>query len=150
VNIAGIQWDAVNAYDGVAVEIYPSGCYRNCKGCHNPQLQDYNYGEPLNSVRLYQELNEGKQWFDIISIIGGDLLCQKPSEAFLFSYELRYEFQDKKLWLFTGADQEEIPKWCFKFFDVIKVGRYMEELRDESYELASTNQKYLRKEVDYD
>jgi anaerobic ribonucleoside-triphosphate reductase activating protein len=150
-NLAGIIWDAVNIYDGVAVEIYISGCYHNCPGCHNPEMQNYDYGKPFNYKTLYEELNNNQDWFDIVSILGGDLLCQINDEAKDFSQWLKLQFKDKKLWLFTGKDFEEIEenyKWCFDIFDVIKTGRYMKNLESDD-KLASFNQKLLYKGINF-
>ena len=148
-NIAGIINDAVNGYDGVAIEIYVSGCTHGCKGCHNPEMQSFNYGEPLDMLKLIQYSTDQEQWYDIISILGGDLLCSHEDEAKKLGWTLKLGFPQKKLWLFTGAEHKDIPQWCYEVFDVIKYGRYIEELRDESYELATTNQCYIRKGCDY-
>ena len=47
--IADIIYDATNAYDGIAVELYISGCYRKCFNCHNPELQDFSVGKELDT-----------------------------------------------------------------------------------------------------
>lgn len=148
-NIAGVIHDATNGYDGIAIEIYFSGCTRNCKGCHNPQMQNFEYGKPLNIEELLKHLHGQEDWFDIISFLGGDLLCQEDDEANLLTYVIRKEFPNKELWLFTGETQENIPRWCLEFFDVIKVGSYIQELYEQGYELASKNQKFIKKGVDY-
>lgn len=148
-NLAGIIHDATNGYDGVAIEIYISGCTRNCDGCHNPQMQDFKYGERLNVSNLIDHIRSQEKWIDIISFLGGDLLCQSLIDASYLSYMVRQAFPDKKLWLFTGEVEQNLPKWCFEVFDVIKVGPYVESLRKPGYELASSNQKYIVKGVDY-
>lgn len=150
-NIAGVIWDAVNIYDGVAVEIYISGCYHDCDGCHNSEMQDFNYGQKLSDIDLINNLTINKDWFDIISFLGGDLLCQDQRDAYYLSTILKYGFPTKRLWLFTGKDYGEIEenfKWCFDIFDVIKTGRYMKNLESNG-KLASCNQKLLYKGKDY-
>lgn len=150
-NIGGIIWDAVNIYDGIAVEIYISGCNHKCPGCHNPEMQDFNYGKPLNFFKVINELKENEDWFDIIAILGGDLLCQDWVQADSLMSILKEYFLDKKLWLFTGKDFDEIQEdfpWCFEVFDVIKTGRYMQNL-EPGEKLASWNQKLLYKGKDY-
>jgi anaerobic ribonucleoside-triphosphate reductase activating protein len=147
-NISPLIYDCTAGYDGVAVEIYVSGCTRACHGCHNPQMQSFNYGYPLEYGELWRNLDYNKEWFDIISILGGDLLCQDEVERNTLIYRLDNDFPDKKLWLFTGAELSEVPRWCLEIFDVIKTGTYKEELRT-SEGLASSNQRYHRKGVDY-
>jgi anaerobic ribonucleoside-triphosphate reductase activating protein len=147
-NIAGIINDATAGYDGVAVEIYVSGCCRGCPGCHNPEMQDFDYGEPLVVPKLIQYLYDRQEWFDIISILGGDILCSPDGQAKNLLEIIHMVFPEKSLWLFTGAEISEIPQWCFIIFDVIKYGRYIEELK-QSEGLATSNQGYIRKGVDY-
>lgn len=150
-NIGGIIWDAVNIYDNVAVEIYISGCNHKCPNCHNPEMQDFNYGTTLYYLNLFIELYLKKEWFDIVAILGGDLLCQPLDESKDFIFWLKQQFSDKKLWLFTGKNCEEIKEiapWCFEYFDVIKTGRYIKELPPGD-RLASSNQKLLYKGKDY-
>jgi anaerobic ribonucleoside-triphosphate reductase activating protein len=147
-NIAGIIYDAINIYDGIAIEIYISGCIHQCSGCHNPEMQDFNFGLPLDTYELMNVLNRNQKWFDIISILGGDLLCQQKEEAQALMWTIRLEYPNKKLWLFTGKDSNEIPQWCFEIFDVIKTGRYMQNF-EPGEKLASWNQKLLYKGKDY-
>lgn len=148
--IAGVIFDAVNAYDGIAVEIYVSGCTRNCPGCHSPELQSFMVGGEWNDIKeqVIEDIDNESYFIDIISIIGGDLLCQPEEEAREFVADLKKHFPDKKYWLFTGAEREEVPQWVFNEFDVIKVGRYDETQRQEGFP-SSKNQKLLYKGVDY-
>ena len=147
-NISPLLFDCTNGYDGTAVEIYVSGCTRRCQGCHNPELQDFDCGEPLNKLELIRELTDHEDWFDIISILGGDLLCQDDYEAKGLSWMLKMAYPEKKLWLFTGAELSDAPEWCKECFDVIKTGTYEESLR-QSTGLASSNQRINRKGSDY-
>lgn len=147
-NIAGIIKDAVNCYTGVAIEIYVSGCYHNCPGCHNPELHDYDYGNPLNEIELYGVLESEYGWFDIISVLGGDLLCQDEKEAQEFARTLRCVFPDEELWLFTGFELDEVPGWAKQYFDVIKTGSYRQDLPKGEI-LASNNQRFNYKGKDY-
>ena len=146
--IADIVYDATNAYDGIAVEIYISGCYRKCFNCHNPELQDFSVGEDLDTLELITDLSVHSKWFDIISFLGGDLLCQDDYKAKELIKDVRANFPKKHLYLFTGAELDEIPMWCFKYFDTIKYGKYVEELKQEGFP-SSSNQKVIKKGVDY-
>lgn len=139
---------AFNAYDGVAFEIYVSGCYRNCPGCHNPDMQDFNFGKALDLFDLMQDLTRNEKWFDIISFLGGDLLCQDIEEAKKLVWALQLGFPQKRLWLFTGAEIGDIDPTFKEAFDVIKTGVYVEELRQNGFP-ASSNQRLLRKGIDY-
>jgi len=158
-NIASIQWPTFNPYGKATVELYVSGCNRRCKNCHNPELQNYNYGESINFENLINYLKDREKLFSIISITGGDLLEQKESEAEELILKLKENFPHKEYWLFTGATFEEFVDieeqtgdilfvWIKKYFDYIKVGPYKEELKQEGFP-SSSNQKLLKKGKDY-
>jgi anaerobic ribonucleoside-triphosphate reductase activating protein len=147
-NIASIQFPCFTPYVKSTVEIYISGCNRLCEGCHNPELQDFNYGSKINIEELIKYLSKRSSLFEIISITGGDLLCQNEKEAINLVFNLKSYFGYKKFWLFTGEEIENCPKWVLDSFDVIKTGVYQEKLKQEGFP-ASTNQKLLRKGIDY-
>ena len=147
-NIAEVMYPVFNPYNRAACEIYVSGCSRKCKECHNPELQNYYFGEELNIVELVGKLKESERLFDIISITGGDLLCQREGEAKMFTDQLRINFPLKEYWLFTGANRPELSNWAYYSFDYIKIGPYDCTLKREGFP-SSSNQKLLKKGVDY-
>lgn len=118
-----------------------------CHNCHNPQLQDFNLGNPFSDEDL-DYLKERKDFFDIISFMGGDLMCQDQEEAKKLVTLLKNNFPDKQFWLFTGFEINELPEWYKGAFDYIKTGAYVEELRQEGFP-TSSNQKLLVKGKDY-
>lgn len=147
-NLAGIIPDAKTPYDGIAYEIYISGCYRSCEGCHNPEMQDFGYGKQLDIETLLADMKAKEKWFDIISFLGGDLMAQDKYEIIRLLSILKADFPTKKFWLFTGYMRKELPLYIFSFFDAIKVGAYLQEQRQAGFP-ASKNQKLLRKGVDF-
>ena len=142
-NLGGEIFPAFNPYNKPTYEIHISGCTRKCKGCHNKELQNFNFGSPLNLDSYIPNLIKKEKFFDAISIVGGDLLCQKEEDALEFISLLRKHFPDKDLWLFTGATEEELPLWAKELFDYIKVGCYKEELKQIGFP-SSSNQKVLK------
>jgi anaerobic ribonucleoside-triphosphate reductase activating protein len=149
-NLGGIVFPALNAYDGIAYEIYVSGCTRACPGCHSPDLQDFKYGKPLNIDAILKDINEKGSFVDIISVSGGDLLCQDKFDALRLSLALYNNLKEgQTMWLFTGEEPENIPEWVKRIYDVIVAGPFKQELFVEGRFPASTNQKVLVKGVDY-
>lgn len=166
-NLGGIQFPTFLPYGKATVEIYVSGCNKDCVGCHNPSLQSFSYGKPLNEEELIKYLKEREDLFEIISITGGDLLDQNNIEAEKFIEKLKEEIRGKDFWLFTGNTLEDIQKgykifdenknsshilfpwqWVLDTFDVIKVGSYNEKEKQEGFP-ASKNQKVLIRGKDY-
>ena len=143
-NIAGVNPNATGPYDGVAYEIYVSGCTLHCKYCQNPELQWFEYGTPWKTMRstIASDLLDLKGWYDCVSILGGDLLSQDRNEAREFINEIK-SMTSVPIWLFTGYDVDRIPKWVWKEFDVVKYGPYVDELKQEGFP-ASSNQRIWR------
>ena len=142
-------------------EIYVQGCYRKCAGCHNPDAQPFNGGKLVDiSQYVAEQYYKVEPFIDgglikNIYISGGDLLCQKEDVAIEFSSLISFWFHPPLItWLFTGAgDDEPIPEWIWDYYDIVKCGRYREDLRQpEGTFPASTNQRllfnrYIDKEV---
>lgn len=145
--IAKIQFPCFVPYNKSTLEIYVSGCKRKCKNCHNPELHDYNVGEKITHKHIKYILNR-KNLFDAIAILGGEPLEQNCFAFGEFIGNLRLFLRDKEYWLFTGYKKEELSDWLFENFDYIKIGEYREDLKQEGFP-ASSNQKLLRKGVDY-
>lgn len=112
-----------------ALEIYVSGCRRNCPGCHNPEAQAFGKGK---SARLWMNENRYKFMtgtFSRVWILGGDLMDQAPYEAHEFIRDLRKAMKPGvELWLWTGHEFDEVPLRILGEFDVVKTGAYREDL----------------------
>ena len=112
-----------------ALEIYVSGCRRNCPGCHNPEAQAFGKGK---SARLW--MNESRYkfatgTFSRVWLLGGDLMDQAPHEAHEFIRDLRKAMKPgMELWLWTGHGLDDIPLRLRYEFDWIKTGDYREDL----------------------
>lgn len=133
-------------------EIYVSGCAGNpyCKGCHNPETWDFNVGDEFDD-KLKEQISDKIMSFNAIieniMIFGGEPLDQKKEDLVeLFSFLSTF---NKKIWLFTRYEKDEIDKDILNFLDYIKCGRYVQELRvDDNIQfgikLATSNQKIYK------
>jgi len=146
-NIAATQYNLNKR----ALEIYTSGCYFHCKGCHNQELWDFNIGEKLDDnkfVEIVVKINENYSMISEVWFLGGEPLHQ-GQELYHLAMGLYEFFPDKKYVLFTGYDLQELKDFhpsVFNLFDEIKFGRYNEDMRTDGGELASSNQGFWRKE----
>ena len=51
-HLAGIYYNDTAAAPGWAVSVYVSGCHFHCPGCHNPEAQNFDYGEEFTADTL--------------------------------------------------------------------------------------------------
>ena len=125
-------------------EIYVQGCYRHCPDCHNPETQPPCGGTEVNAEEWIALQKEKTDKFDSIIkrvyMTGGDLLCNYDDIAIKFSALVSRTWDNKEIWLFTGAKKEELPDWVFKYYDIIKFGEYDKTKRQEGVFPASSNQ----------
>lgn len=95
---------------GQRVSIFVSGCRNNCKGCHNKEGQNFDYGESFDEATQQKILNNFRKIpvYNGITILGGDPMepeNQMPTLEFIRRF--KEEFPSKTVWLYTGRTFEE-------------------------------------------
>lgn len=142
-------------------EIFVAGCDAKCKGCHNPELWNYELGTPYTkyttNIREYistdEELGLG---FKYITILGGDLLdCKSSQHIKIFIHWLYNTFPHLKLIVYTHHDIQEALKrlgvvaQCIEFIKCnpydCNVTKYKTQYGFEILE----NQNFYKKGLDY-
>jgi len=144
-NIVSTQYNLSNK----ALEIYLSGCYGDCYGCHNPELKDFSIGNYYKEElsKLTNKINDFYFLINSIWILGGEPLDQNYNE--LFDLLLYLKQFNKNIWLFTRYEIEEISDEIIEYCDYIKTGKYIDELKvDDNIQcgikLATSNQKVYK------
>lgn len=139
-----------------SLDIYTAGCKApHCQGCHNPDGWDFNNGTVWGDEVKDSISKKVLGFEDLISrfmIFGGEPL-DNPIEDLVDFFNFISKF-DRPVWLFTRYSIEEVPKEIQQFCDYIKCGRYEEAKKVDGYiqydiELATSNQKIYKKDVDY-
>ena len=125
------------------IEIYLSGCNApHCENCHNPETWNFNSGTIVD-INIINLIKKYEEFFDHIWILGGEPLDQlKDSLLWLLGW---LETIDKKIWLWTRYDFEEIDEEILKYCDYVKCGKYINDnssyMTEYGFKLASSNQK---------
>ena len=137
-----------------ALEVYVSGCIRDCPGCHNPEAQAFGNGMRWDKWLTANRYKLATGTFRNVWILGGYLLCQpEPAEVEEFLRSLRHIMpEEMDLWLWTGADRESVPSSVLRHIDWLKTGPYVRDLPEKSVALpdgtdlalASENQELFR------
>lgn len=136
---------------GVSYVIYFTGCVIKCKGCHNPELQDKEYGKQIDTQTIKDQLEKSKI-IDTVVFQGGEPFLQITAmrDIAMFAQSLGL-----RVWVYSGYTYEQIlEKFAIGItaselldpFDVMVCGPYKEELAREEYTfLASDNQIIMAK-----
>ena len=137
--------------DGLRVVLWLSGCSHHCKGCQNPQTWDRFSGIPFDE-NAKQELFEALKpdYITGITFSGGDpLYLYNRKEVLELMKEIKTNFQDKTIWLYTGFTWEEIQNFpngqdILSYVDVLVDGEFVLEDRDTNLKwVGSPNQRVI-------
>lgn len=96
--------------DGLRVIIFLSGCKHHCDGCHNPETWDIDSGKKFTKQTLNEILNElNNDYISGLTISGGDPLHEKNvHDVYDLVSEIKQNYPDKSIWLYTGYKWEDI------------------------------------------
>lgn len=152
--IAGIYWDDTAAAPGISLSVYFSGCHFHCPGCHNPEAQDFNYGQDF-TISLREEIIKklGKNGvMRSLSILGGEPLADENIQDVLSLIGwCKLTYPNLKIYLWTGYTLEELiarnntkVNHILHNITCLIDGRYEQDKRDTTLPLrGSSNQRII-------
>ena len=156
-NYADIKTIDVQDGTGVRVSIYVSGCHFHCKGCHNKEAWDFNYGKKFDESTIDYIIDLLKpSYIAGLSILGGEPLEPSNQQGLLpLVKKVKEIYPEKSIWCYTGYDFEKdvygkmykeysYTKELLKGIDIMVDGEFVEEkkLIDLKFR-GSTNQKKI-------
>ena len=131
--------------DGLRVVLWVAGCSHACPGCHNPVTWDPEGGIPFDEAAR-QEIFTEKDYVSGITFSGGDPLHEaNRKEVTALAEEIKKEYPEKTIWLYTGYTWDEIKELqIMKYLDVLVDGRFEEEKKDNTLHWrGSANQSVI-------
>lgn len=156
-NYADIKTIDIQDGTGVRVSIYVSGCHFHCKGCHNKEAWDFNYGKKFDNSTIDYIIDLMKyDYIAGLSILGGEPL--EPSnqkELVSLVQKVKEKYPDKTIWCYTGYDfDKDVLGKMYKEFsyskdflnniDIIVDGEFIEEKKLTNLKFrGSTNQRKI-------
>ena len=132
---------------GLRVVLWVSGCVHCCPHCQNPITWDPNGGLPFTEAErqeIFRELD--KDYISGITFSGGDPLhIQNITEVTALARNIRREYPQKTIWLYTGDKWEDIRHYTLlEFVDVLVDGEFVQDLKDTKLRWrGSANQRVI-------
>jgi len=137
---------------GLRVTLFVSGCDNKCKGCHNPESWDPNFGKEFTEETLTEIVKElQNNYYKGFTLCGGDPLYPANRQAVCnIARTIKACFGDSRsIWMYTGYALEEVQSWndpvvneLFDYVDVVLEGPFIESLKspDKPW-VGSSNQR---------
>jgi anaerobic ribonucleoside-triphosphate reductase activating protein len=154
-NYSGISYPDVENGKGVRCTLFVSGCSHHCKGCHNPETWNFDFGSEFTKDTKDKLFNiVAKTYIHGLTLSGGDPLDNYDDILSLVK-EFRVIFgETKNIWLYTGYQIEQLESLgkteILDYVDVIVDGEYHENERDITLAFrGSKNQRILYKGIDF-
>ena len=109
-NYADIKTVDVQDGNGVRVSLYVSGCHCHCKGCHNQEAWDFNYGDEFDKAaeeKILDALSE--DFITGFTVLGGEPFeKENQPEVLKLVQRVKKEFPKKSVWIYSGFTLEEL------------------------------------------
>lgn len=145
---ADIIYNDFTAGEGVSLTFFVQGCPIKCKGCHNPELQNFFMGkefdgETMNSIIHGLTANGIKR---NLCIQGGEPLCEENKFlTFMVIDNVKKALPEVPVYIWTGYTLEEIAQRnddrvnrILVMTDYLIDGPYIEEERDVTLKMRGS------------
>ena len=158
-NYADIKTVDIQDGTGVRVSIYVSGCHFHCKGCHNKEAWDFNYGEEFTDATIETVLKSMEpDYISGLTLLGGEPMEPVNQRALLpLLCRFQERFPKKNIWCYTGYTYEddllnpdgkahcEVTDEFLSYIDILVDGEFDQDLYDISLKFrGSKNQRILQ------
>lgn len=145
IRYADIIYDSIVDGPGLRTTLFVSGCHNHCPGCHNPLLQNPNYGSDIDIETLVDKLCLYNQ---DVTLSGGDPM-EQAAALWHVAKELKNRNNNINIWVYSGYKYEDLIKDA----DALKLLEYCDVLVDGRFEIdkksleclfrGSTNQRLI-------
>ena len=125
--------DCVSDGPGFRVSLYVSGCRNCCKGCHNPEGRNFNFGQEFTEATIDKIINLlNKEYISGLTLCGGEPMEPENQEVLIHLIKrVKERFPNKSIWCYTGYEWEDVKDSILnKYIDVMVVGPFVLKERD--------------------
>lgn len=143
-NYCGLNKNDIANGEGVRVSLFVSGCRNHCKGCHNPEAWDFDYGQPFTKETENEIMKALRpSWIQGLSVLGGEP-CEEENKKVLIPFlkKVRSTFPEKDIWLYSGYTYEKLcDDEILRYVDVLVDGAFLLEQKDISLAFRGSRNK---------
>lgn len=153
-NYAKITKHDIANGEGVRVVLWVSGCDHHCKGCHNPETWNPQYGSEFNISTILEILDLlSNDYIKGLTLSGGDPL-KKENVPYIYWLvkDVKNKYPNKDIWCWTGYTMNELDnradvKELLKHIDYIVDGEFIESLKDISLHWRGSSNQRIYKNI---
>lgn len=145
--VAGfLEHSTVNG-EGFRSVLFLSGCLHHCPGCHNPEMQSFEYGNDVPINVILAKIKKNLPLIDGITLSGGDPFEQATSLILLLK---EVKALGLSIWAYTGYTYEQLlqePKFkpMLELTDVLVDGPFIKALKTDTKKyVGSSNQRIFK------
>lgn len=147
--VAGFLDNSLVNGKGIRSVLFVSGCRHNCNGCHNKEMQSYEYGDKVDIKDIYERIVSNIPLIKGVTFSGGEPF-DKAVELTVLAKMLKEK--GLNIWCYTGYNLEDIMKnkkntqWkeLLKNIDILVDGKFDEEnINSICKYIGSANQRII-------
>ena len=148
INVSGIINESIVDGDGVRLTVFLQGCFRHCKGCHNPDTWEDKEAQ-LMSTEEIMEIYDGSFLLDGITLSGGEPFLQADKLVHLVD---EVHKAGGNVWCYTGYTLQELQNMkqaseLLKRIDVLVDGPFIESERDLTLKFRGSRNQNIWKNM---
>lgn len=143
--VAGFLEHSMVNGEGFRSVLFVSGCKHACPGCHNKDMQDFNYGESISTADILQRIQKNRPIIDGVTFSGGE-----PFEQCEGLTELAQQLKADglTLWCYSGYTYEVLEddpstSDLLQLIDVLIDGPFIEALADANLKYRGSSNQHI-------
>lgn len=147
--VAGFLDNTMVNGKGLRSALFLSGCNHNCDGCHNKEMQSFQYGDEVEIKEILNRIKSNVPLIKGVTFSGGEPFEQAQGLSILARF---IKNEGLNIWCYTGYTLEEIVEsgdTCkldlLSHIDILVDGKFEKNLVEGALKYTgSSNQRIIK------
>lgn len=147
--VAGFLDNTMVNGEGLRSALFLSGCNHNCDGCHNKEMQSFQYGDEVEIKKVLDRIKSNVPLISGVTFSGGEPFEQAKGLSILAKL---IKNEGLNIWCYTGYTLEEIVESrdmyklnLLSYIDVLIDGKFEKNLVEGALKYTgSRNQRIIK------